>query len=71
MQHVNDFSFYTDIIDTKTFDSNNLKLDKKRTKILIFTILDTLQLKRIGDCYDINSVNPLHLRFDNASEYIR
>ena len=23
------FSFYNDIIDIKTFDSNNLKLDKK------------------------------------------
>ena len=35
--------FYNGIIDIKTFDSNTLKLDKKRTKILIFTILDMLQ----------------------------
>ena len=41
------YYFYNDIIDLKTFDSKNLKLDKKRTKILIFTILDTLQLKRL------------------------
>ena len=41
------YYFYNDIIDIKTFDSNNLKLDKKRTKILIFTILDTLQLKKL------------------------
>ena len=40
------YYFYNDIIDLKTFDSNNLKLDKKRTKILIFLILDTLQLKK-------------------------
>ena len=39
------YYFYNDIIDLKTFDSKNLKLDKKRTKILIFTILDMLQLK--------------------------
>ena len=39
--------FYNDIIDIKTFDSNTLKLDKKRTKILIFTILDILQLKKL------------------------
>ena len=29
--------------------------------ILIFTI------KKIGDYYDVNSVNPLYLRIDNAS----
>ena len=39
--------FYNDIIDIETFDSKNLKLDKKRTKILMFTILDTLQLKEL------------------------
>ena len=39
--------FYNDIIDIKTFDSNTLKLEKKRTKILIFTILDILQLKKL------------------------
>ena len=41
------YYFYNDIIDLKTFDSNNLKVDKKRTKILIFTILDMLQLKQM------------------------
>ena len=41
------YYFYNDIIDLKTFDPNNLKLDKKRTKILIFTTLDTLQLKKL------------------------
>ena len=40
------YYFYNDIIDLKTFDSKNLKLDKKSTKILIFTILDMLQLKK-------------------------
>ena len=29
-----------------------------------------MQLKKIGDCYDFNSVNPLYLRIDNASGYI-
>ena len=41
------YYFYNDIIDIKTFDSSNLKLDKKRSKILIFTILDMLQLKKL------------------------
>ena len=41
------YYFYNDIIDIEAFDSNMLKLDKKRTKILIFTILDMLQLKKL------------------------
>ena len=32
--------------------------------------MDTSQLKKIDDCYDVNSVNPLHLRIDNGSGYI-
>ena len=32
--------------------------------------MDTLQLKKNGDCYDVNSVNPLYLRIDNTSGYI-
>ena len=32
--------------------------------------MDTLQLKKNGDCYDVNSVNPLYLRINNASGYI-
>ena len=41
------YYFYNDIIDLKTFYSSNLKQTKKRTKILIFTILDMLQLKKL------------------------
>ena len=37
---------------------------------MIFTILDTLQFKKIGCGYDVNSVNPLYFRIDNASGYI-
>ena len=43
------YYFYNDNIDIETFDSNMLQLDKKkkRTKILIFTILDMSQLKKL------------------------
>ena len=58
--------FYNDIIDIETFDSNNLKLDKKLYK--------NLDIYNIGYVtiygYDVNSVNPLYLRIDNASGYI-
>ena len=32
----------------ETFDSSMLKLTKNHTKTLIFTILDTLQLKKLA-----------------------
>ena len=41
------YYFYNDIIDIKTFDSNILKSDKNRTKILIFTTLDKSKLKKL------------------------
>ena len=42
------YYFYNDIINTEEFNSSFLKIDKKnRTKILIFTILDTSQLKKL------------------------
>ena len=37
---------------------------------MIFTILDTLQLKKIDDYESIYSVNTLYLRIDHASGYI-
>ena len=47
----------------ETFDSNMLKLDKKKR-------YNMLQLKKIGYGYDINSVNPLYLRINNVNGYI-
>ena len=41
------YHFLNDIINIEEFDSNLLKIDKKCTKILIFTILDTSQLKEM------------------------
>ena len=47
-----------------------LKIGKKNhTKSLVFTILDILQLKKIDDCENIYSVNPLHL-LNHVSGYI-
>ena len=37
---------------------------------MVFTILDILQLKKIGDCKNIYSVYPLYLRINHASRYI-
>ena len=65
------YYFYNYIIDLKTFDSNNLKLDKKKYKDLDIYNIGYVTIKKIGDCYDVNSVNPLYLRINNASGYIK
>ena len=63
------YYFYNNIIDIETFDVNLLKIDKKAYKdIDIFNI--GYVTKKIDDCININSVNPLYLRIDNASGYI-
>ena len=41
------YYFYNDITNIEEFNSNLLKIDKSRTKILIFTILDISQLKKL------------------------
>ena len=64
------YYFYNDIIDIKTFDSNNLRLDKKSYKDRDIYNIGYVTIKKIGRGYDVNSVNPLHLRIDNASGYI-
>ena len=63
------YYFYNDIIDLKT----RLKQSKTRQKTykdLDIYNIGYVTIKKIGDCYDINSVNPLYLRIDNASGYI-
>ena len=65
------YYFYNGIIDIKTFDSKNLKLGKKMYKDLDIYNIGYVTIKKSGDCYDVNSVNPLYLRIDNASGYIK
>ena len=64
------YYFYNDIIDIKTFDSKNQKLDKKTYKGLDIYNIGYVTIKKLGHGYDLNSVNPLYLRIDNASGYI-
>ena len=45
-------------------------MTKNITKALIFTILDTLQLKKNGECKYSHSVNPFYLAVNYATGYI-
>ena len=64
------YYFYNNIIDIEMFDSNMLKLDKKSYKNLVIYNIGYVTIKKIDYDYDINSVNPLYLRIDNANGYI-
>ena len=64
------YYFYNDIIDIETFDSSMLKLDKKLYRDLNIYNIGYVTIKKIGYGYDVNSVNPLYLRIDNAIGYI-
>ena len=51
------YYFYNDMINIKNFDPNMLKT--------------YITIKKIDDCKNINSVNPLYLIIDHTSGYIQ
>ena len=62
--------FYNDIIDLKNFKSNLLKIDKKSYKGIGIYNIGYITIKKIDDCENIYSVNPLYLHINKASGYI-
>ena len=64
------YCFYNDIIDLETFDSSQLKLDKKSYKDISIYNIGYITIKKISNCKNIHSVNPLYLRINGASGYI-
>ena len=64
------YYFYNDIIDLENFDSSLLKLDKKSYKDIGIYNIGYITIKKIGDCKNIYSVNPLYLCITHASGYI-
>ena len=64
------YYLYNDIIDLENFDSDLLKLDKKSYRDIGIYNIGYITIKKIGDCKNIYSVNPLYLRINHASGYI-
>ena len=56
--------------DLKNFESNLLKIDKKHYKGIDIYYIGYITIKKIGDCENIHSVNPLYLLVNYASGYI-
>ena len=55
------YYFYNDIVDIENFDSSMLKLDKKSYKDIGIYNIGYITIKKIGDCKNIYSLNPLYL----------
>ena len=64
------YYFYNDIIDLKNFDARLLKIDKKSYKNIGIYNIGYITIKKIDDCENIYSVNPLYLLVNHANGYI-
>ena len=64
------YYFYNDIIDLGNFDAKLLKIDKKSYKDIGIYNIGYVTKKKIGDCMNINSVNPLYLNITHSNGYI-
>ena len=64
------YYFYNDIIDIENFDAKLLKIDKKSYKDIDIFNIGYVTKKKIGDCKNINSVNPLYLGITRVNGYI-
>ena len=64
------YYFYNDIIDIKNSDEWLLRIDKKSYKNIGIYNIGYITIKKIDDCKNIHSVNPLYLLTDHANGYI-
>ena len=58
------YYFYNDQINLKDFDARLLKVDKKDYKEIDIYYIGYVTVKKIDNCKNINSVNPLYLMID-------
>ena len=63
------YYFYNDIIDLENF-ARLLKIDKKSYKDIGIYNIGYVTKKKIGNCMNINSVNPLYLGITHVNGYI-
>ena len=64
------YYFRNDMINIKNFESNLLKIDRKSYKNIGIYNIGYITIKKIDDCENIYSVNPLYLLINHASGYI-
>ena len=64
------YYFYNDIIDLQKFNTRLSKIDKKSYKDINIYNIGYITKKKIDDCININSVNPLYLGNTHVNGYI-
>ena len=64
------YYFYNNIIDLENFKSNLLKIDKISYKDIGIYNIRYITIKKIDDCNNIYSVNPLYLNINHSSGFI-
>ena len=64
------YYFYNEIIDIESFDAKLLKIDKKSYKDIDIFNIGYVKKKKISNCRNINSVNPLYLSITRVNGYI-
>ena len=62
------YYFFSEIINIKDFDPNNIKIDKKSYKNILIYYIGYVMIKD-SKYIKINSVNPLYLIFDKLNGY--
>ena len=64
------FYFYKDIINIEEFNSSFLKIDKKSYKEFDICYIEYIKIKKVDDCENIYSVNPLYLIIGQVGGHI-
>ena len=64
------YCFYNDIINIEEFNSSILKIDKKSYRGIDIYYIRYITIKKIGDCGNMYSVNPLYLIIGKVDGYI-
>ena len=67
---IQSYYFYNDIINIEEFDSNLLRIDKKSYKDIDIYYIGYITIKKIDDCENIYSVNPLYLIIGKLDRHI-
>ena len=70
IKQIRTYYFYNNIIDLENFDARLLKIHKKSYKGIGIYNIGYITKKKIDDCKNINSVNPLYLNITRANGYI-
>ena len=63
------YYFYNDQINLKDFDARLLKVDKKDYKEIDIYYIGYVTVKKIDNCNNINSVNPLYLMINEMIDH--